>query len=124
MVFSLVKYSIESAAGPSMVALANLILTNQSTNNQWFLFPSIILSHVYGCSLLYTVNARRNVSEAFTTVVSGSLVSATGGARLSRIGTRGGMVASTKNHHTMSLPWRVGRNRVCYINLPDDRMMI
>ncbi|KIJ36364.1 hypothetical protein M422DRAFT_261318 [Sphaerobolus stellatus SS14] len=73
LVFRLVKCSIESAAGPTIVALINLILTNRSTNNQWFLFPNIILSHVYGCSLLYTVNARRNVAGTLTTVVTGSL---------------------------------------------------
>ncbi|KIJ31996.1 hypothetical protein M422DRAFT_266228 [Sphaerobolus stellatus SS14] len=50
----LVKCSIESAAGSTVVTLINLILNNTSGNSQWFLFPSIVLTQVYGCSLLYT----------------------------------------------------------------------
>lgn len=68
VVFRLVKVSIESAAGPTIVALANLVLNNFSGSNTWYNLPNLTLSHIYVCSLLYTVNARRNLNKCLDVV--------------------------------------------------------
>jgi len=65
LVVRLVKTSIESAAGPTIVALVNLVLSNLlATTDEWFLFPNLILAHVYACSLFYCVNARKDIDQA------------------------------------------------------------
>jgi len=70
LIFRIVRLSIESAMGPLIVALANLILNFFFTNtNSWFALPNLILSHAYGCSLLYTVNARKTLSRGLRTMV-------------------------------------------------------
>lgn len=52
LVMCLVKCSIESVLGPTIVALVNLILSNLATNNQWFLFPNFaVRPRLYGLRL-------------------------------------------------------------------------
>ena len=63
MVFRLVKVSVESAMGPTIFALANLVFNTYFGTNAWYNLPSLTLSHVYACSLLYTVNARRDINK-------------------------------------------------------------
>lgn len=69
LVERLLRGTLESVAGPTVVNLINLILSNFSVNNQWFLVPNLVLSHVYGCSLLYSVNARKGIGLR-TTIMS------------------------------------------------------
>lgn len=69
LVERLIRGTLESVAGPTIVNLINLILSNFSVNNQWFLVPNLVLSHVYGCSLLYSVNARKGIGLK-TTIMS------------------------------------------------------
>lgn len=69
LVERLVRGTLESVAGPTIVNLINLILSNFSVNNQWFLVPNLALSHVYACSLLYSVNARKGIGLR-TTIMS------------------------------------------------------
>ncbi|KIJ52048.1 hypothetical protein M422DRAFT_776333 [Sphaerobolus stellatus SS14] len=74
LVFRLIRLSIETAMGPTIVALVNLILSNRDFNNQWYLLPNLNLAHVYGVSLLYTVNARRHVRDGISQMIpSGSI---------------------------------------------------
>ena len=70
LVSRLIRLSIESALGPTVVALVNLILSNHINNNQWFLLPNITLSHVYGASLLFIVNSRGKVGDGLNGVVA------------------------------------------------------
>lgn len=69
-------------AGPTIVNLINLILSNLSVNNQWFLVPNLVLSHVYGCSLLYSVNARKTMGLRTTIMSSKPPVGQTPGTSL------------------------------------------
>ncbi|KIJ26389.1 hypothetical protein M422DRAFT_272547 [Sphaerobolus stellatus SS14] len=98
LVLRLVKCSIESAAGPTGVTLINLILNNTSGISSWFLFPSIVLTQVYGCSLLYTVNARRTVAEktrGLSVMVSDCGGGGGGGGNVARQGTKTGTGGAT-----------------------------
>ncbi|KIJ22589.1 hypothetical protein M422DRAFT_57142 [Sphaerobolus stellatus SS14] len=74
LVFRLVRLSIETAMGPTIVALANLILSNRDFNNQWYLLANLNLAHVYCVSLLYTVNARRHVRDGLSQMIPSSNV--------------------------------------------------
>lgn len=62
LVKKVIRISIETATGPTIVSLLGLILANNSKNNEWFLFPALATSHVYGCSLLYIVNSRKRLN--------------------------------------------------------------
>ncbi|KIJ44938.1 hypothetical protein M422DRAFT_251558 [Sphaerobolus stellatus SS14] len=70
LVHRLILISIETALGPTIVALVNLILRRRAGSSQWYVLPNATLAHVYAVSLLYTVNARRTVKDGFTKVIS------------------------------------------------------
>lgn len=73
VVRKVVYISIESATGPTIAALLGLILANLSANNQWFLIPGLVSSHVYGCSLLYSVNSRKRLVGMMGNVITTNL---------------------------------------------------
>ncbi|KIJ42613.1 hypothetical protein M422DRAFT_254052 [Sphaerobolus stellatus SS14] len=112
LVSRLVKISIESAAGPTLVALINLILNNRNTTTTvWFLFPNIVLSQVYGCSLMYTVNARRNVADkSLSAMVAASFVSAAGKINNSKRGGTGTDSEIRSPNIWNQKPWNRTRN--------------
>ena len=88
--------------------MVNLILNNRTLDNSWFLMPSLALTQVYVCSLLYTVNARKNVGDrTLTGIVTGSLVSAAG--KMSRTGLRG--KAGMESMATPTSPINVWRGK-------------
>ncbi|KIJ36360.1 hypothetical protein M422DRAFT_261314 [Sphaerobolus stellatus SS14] len=58
---SFISCRIQSAAIPTIVAIANLILNNSAADNTWFLVPNAVLGHAYGCSLMYTVTTREEL---------------------------------------------------------------
>lgn len=62
LVKKVIRISIETATGPTIASLLGLILANNNKNNEWFLFPALATSHVYGCSLLYIVNSRKRLN--------------------------------------------------------------
>ncbi|KIJ36363.1 hypothetical protein M422DRAFT_34327 [Sphaerobolus stellatus SS14] len=104
LVGRLMKICIESAAGPTLIALVNLILNNRGLSTEWFLLPNIVLSQVYGCSLMYTVNARRNVADkSLSAMVVGSRSSGAG-----KISKRGGTGTDSKNRVNLwsQKPWK------------------
>ena len=70
LIRQLIKCSIGSAAGPIVVALLNVILINTANNDTWYIVANMGLSHVYGCSLLYTVNAREVIALRSTATMT------------------------------------------------------
>ena len=46
-----------------------LVQASQSLHHQWFLVPLLSISHVFACSFLYTVNARKGVAHSTSFVV-------------------------------------------------------
>ncbi|KIJ29183.1 hypothetical protein M422DRAFT_269450 [Sphaerobolus stellatus SS14] len=70
LVHRLILISIETALGPTILALVNLILRGRAESSQWYILPNGTLGHVYAISLLYTVNARRTVKNGLTKVIS------------------------------------------------------
>ncbi|KIJ25911.1 hypothetical protein M422DRAFT_252751 [Sphaerobolus stellatus SS14] len=60
----LAKIPIKSALGPTILALATLILSDNSPEGSWFMLNGhYTLTHVYAASPFYTVNSRQNVTE-------------------------------------------------------------
>lgn len=73
LVKSVIRISLESVAGPTVLSLIGLLLANFSNENQWFLVPAFISSHIYGCSLFYSVNARKRLSLLMSTTITTTL---------------------------------------------------
>jgi len=46
-----------------MIALAHLILIMKYAENRWFFMTATCIAHISGCSLLYTVNAKRQLVQ-------------------------------------------------------------
>ena len=69
ILFRLVRISIQSAAIPTMVALVNLVLVLLIPSTAWWAMENMLLAHTYICSLLYTVNSRKNLNDGISTVV-------------------------------------------------------
>lgn len=78
LVKSVIRISLESVAGPTILSLIGLLLVRFSNDNQWFLVPAFVSSHIYGCSLFYSVNARKRLSHFMGTTITTTLDSGSG----------------------------------------------
>ncbi|GJJ14946.1 hypothetical protein Clacol_009216 [Clathrus columnatus] len=73
LVKKVIRISIESATGPTIAALLGLILGNLSSQNHWFLLPALVSSHVYACSLLYSVNSKKRLNGMMRNTITSNL---------------------------------------------------
>lgn len=69
IILRLVRISVQSAAVPTLIALVNLVLNFLVPSTAWWAMENMALAHVYICSLLYTVNTRKNINDGISTVV-------------------------------------------------------
>ncbi|KIJ29251.1 hypothetical protein M422DRAFT_268528 [Sphaerobolus stellatus SS14] len=91
MISRLARISVESALGPTIIALVTLVLSNKSEESSWYLMTNLALSHVYTASLLYTVNTRQSVTDGLSTATArtngGKTMGVGGASNWFRLGT-------------------------------------